>query len=413
MFKSNFLVIALVIIIVAMTSFWYVLVDDQRSSLFEHVLSIFRNNNNFNDNQELGLSSDAFRIGQLGRPMANGSGHLSLIELFAKVENSVVQITSNSGSGVNSYLNRFTSNSKVGSGFVYDTNGHIITNYHVIAGGKNIDVSFTDGNIYRATLMGSDPFTDIAVLYVQDVPKHTLLPLPLGNSAMVDVGEQIAAIGNPFGLSGSMTAGIVSGIGRVLTSSTDQVYQYSIPSIIQIDASINPGNSGGPLLNMAGEVIGVNSAVFSSTSEFSRIGFAVPSNTINKVVPSLITRGSFSHPWIGISGINVNAEVANATGLKKSTGFLVIETVPGSPAERARLHGGYKVTDIFGRKIPLGGDVIEQIDNIKVRKIDDIMTYIESVKSVGDSVSLYVFRNGHDQRISVMLAERPTFQSSP
>ena len=204
------------------------------------------------------MNSKAFKIGQLGRPIANGTGDLSLTELFTKVEKSVVQITSSRSS----YLNRITYNSRLGSGFVYDSNGHIITNYHVVADSKNIDVTFIDGNIYRAKLMGSDPFTDLAVLYVQDAPKDALLPLPLGDSASVDVGEQIAAIGNPFGLSGSMTAGIVSGLGRLLPSSPNLPYQYSIPSIIQIDAPINPGNSGGPLLNIRGEVIGINSNFF-------------------------------------------------------------------------------------------------------------------------------------------------------
>ena len=168
------------------------------------------------------------------------------------------------------------------------------------SGTKNIDVTFMDGNTYHAQLVGSDPFTDLAVLYVEDLPKDTLVPLALGNSAMLEVGEQIAAIGNPFGLSGSMTAGIISGLGRLLPSNANLDSQYSIPNIVQIDAPINPGNSGGPLLNMRGEVVGINSAIFSSTGEFSGVGFAIPSNTLNKIIPSLITGGSFSHPWIGL-----------------------------------------------------------------------------------------------------------------
>ena len=163
---------------------------------------------------------------------------------------------------------------------------------------------------------------------------------------------------------------------------------------------------------MAGEVIGINSAIFSSTGDFSGIGFAVPSNTISKVVPSLISRGTFSHPWIGLSGINIISEIAVAIGLKQPTGFLVLDTVAGSPAQKARLHGGYKVTNIGGRQIALGGDVVEQIDKIKVRKVDDIAIYIESTKSVGDSVSLYVFRDGHSQRVNLTLAKRPGSQES-
>ena len=408
MLKKNVLIIALVVLIVAVASLFYIQLNDQSTSILDQMLSLFRLSSNSNNNQDFVLNSEAFKIGQLGRPIANGTEDLSLTELFTKIEKSVVQVSSSTSS--TSYLNSLTSNSRLGSGFVYDDNRHIITNSHVVADSKNVDVTSMDGNIYRAKLMGSDPFTDIAVLYVQDVPKDTLLPLPLGDSASMDIGEQIAAIGNPFGLSGSMIAGIVGGLGRVIPSSPNPAYQYSIPNIIQIDAPINPGNSGGPLVNMAAEVIGINSAIFSSTGEFSGIGFAVPSNTISKVVPSLITRGSFSHPWIGLSGINVSAEIANAIGLKQPRGFLVVDTIAGSPAQKAGLHGGYKVTNIQDMQIALGGDVIEQIDKTKVRKIDDIITYIESMKSVGDSVSLYVFRGGHNQRVNLTLAERPSFQ---
>jgi S1-C subfamily serine protease len=412
MLKESVFIIGLVIGIVALASLFYIQINEQNPSIFNRMLSLFfGSSSNFNNNQDLSSNSEAFKVGQLGRPIGNGPTDLSLTELFAKVEKSVVQITSSNSRS--SYLDRFTSNSKVGSGFVYDNNGHIITNYHVVTDSRNIDVTLMDGNIYPAKLMGSDPFTDIAVLYVQDLPKYTLLPLPLGNSSAVEVGEQIGAIGNPFGLSGSMTAGIVSGLGRLLSSSPNQPYQYFIPSIIQIDAPLNPGNSGGPLLNMDGEVIGINSAIFSSTGEFSSIGFAVPSNTMSKVVPSLITRGSFSHPWIGLSGVNINPEIANAMGLKEPRGFLVIDTVSGSPAEKAGLHGGNNVTNIYGRQIVIGGDVIEQIDKAKVRKIDDIVIYIESMKSAGDSVTLYVFRDGQNQRIDLTLAARPSSQGSP
>jgi S1-C subfamily serine protease len=230
---------------------------------------------------------------------------------------------------------------------------------------------------------------------------------------MLEVGEEIAAIGNPFGLSGSMTAGIISGLGRLLPSNTNLGSQYSIPNIVQIDAPINPGNSGGPLLNMRGEVVGINSAIFSSTGEFSGVGFAIPSNTLNKIIPSLIKGGSFSHPWIGLSGTNITPEIANAVGLKEPRGFLVADTVSGSPAEKAGLRGGDKVANINGREIALGGDVIEKIDNNTVRKIDDILVYLESVKSVGDTVSLSVLRNGQLQKLNLTLAARPSSQEAP
>ena len=390
----------------AASAFTYIKFSDQGSLIIDKLLSLFFGNNL--PLRNLSLNNEAFQIGRVAMPIPVNAKDLTLPELFTKVEKSVVQII---GRGDSS--NRSPTGSRLGSGFVYDSNRHIITNYHVASGTKNIDVTFMDGNTYHAQLVGSDPFTDLAVLYVEDVPKDTLVPLALGNSAMLEVGEEIAAIGNPFGLSGSMTAGIISGLGRLLPSNTSLASQYFIPNIVQIDAPINPGNSGGPLLNMRGEVVGINSAIFSSTGEFSGVGFAIPSNTLNKIIPSLIKGGSFSHPWIGLSGTNITPEIANAVGLKEPRGFLVADTVSGSPAEKAGLRGGDKVANINGREIALGGDVIEKIDNNTVRKIDDILVYLESVKSVGDTVSLSVLRNGQLQKLNLTLAARPSSQESP
>jgi S1-C subfamily serine protease len=353
------------------------------------------------------LGQDAYQVGYTGTTLA-ATKDLTLPEIFKMVEKSVVQIK-----GTSDTSSRLQANSRLGSGFVYDTNRHIITNYHVAGGGRDLDVTFMDGNIYHAKLIGSDPFTDLAVLYVQDVPKDKLAPLPLGDSAKLSVGEQVAAIGNPFGLSGSMTTGIISGLGRIIPSDPTSGSQYSIPNIIQIDAPINPGNSGGPLLNMKGEVIGVNSAIFSTTGEFSGIGLAIPSNALNKVVPSLITKRSFNHPWLGLSGTNITPEIANVIGLKEPRGFLVVDVISGSPAEKAGIHGGKQLTSINGSQIPLGGDVIEEIDNKTIRKIDDILIYLETEKSIGDNVNISVFREGQIQKINLILVARPSSQESP
>jgi S1-C subfamily serine protease len=404
--RKIIVVIIVFVSIGAASTFTYIKFSDQGSLITDKLLSLFFGNNL--PRRNLSLSNEAFQIGRVAMPIPVNAKDLTLPELFTKAEKSVVQII---GRGDSS--NRSPTGSRLGSGFVYDSNRHIITNYHVASGTKNIDVTFMDGNTYHAQLVGSDPFTDLAVLYVEDVPKDTLIPLALGNSAMLEVGEQIAAIGNPFGLSGSMTAGIISGLGRLLPSNTNLDSQYSIPNIVQIDAPINPGNSGGPLLNMRGEVVGINSAIFSSTGEFSGVGFAIPSNTLNKIIPSLIRGGSFSHPWIGLSGTNITPEIANAVGLKEPRGFLVADTVSGSPAEKAGLHGGDKLANVNGREIALGGDVIEKIDNNTVRKIDDILVYLESVKSVGDTVSLSVLRNGQLQKLNLTLAARPSSQESP
>jgi len=334
---------------------------------------------------------------------------LTPVQLFEQTQSSVVQITDSSESNPD--------DSRLGSGFVYDKLGHIITNYHVVSGGDRIDITFLDGTIYRAKLIGADPYTDLAVLQVSDAPKDKLVPVIMANSTQLVVGQQIAAIGNPFGFSGSMTTGIVSGLGRLIPaqvqSSDESSTPFSIPDIIQTDASINPGNSGGPLLNMRGEVIGINSAIFSMTGEFAGIGFVIPSNTITKVVPSLIETGSFRHPWLGVSGTNMKPEIAEALGLEEPRGFLVVDVIAGSPAEKAGIKGGDKPTSIDGREIPLGGDVIIKFDGRDVRKIDDILVYLQREKAVGDSITLTVIRDGKIQDIDVILGARPSAAEAP
>jgi len=397
--------IAILVVAIGVAAFIYARFNDQGSSIIDKMESLLLGGTFSKRDSTLG--QDAYQVGYTGTTLA-ATKDLTLPEIFKMVEKSVVQIK-----GTSDTSSRLQANSRLGSGFVYDTNRHIITNYHVAGGGRDLDVTFMDGNIYHAKLIGSDPFTDLAVLYVQDVPKDKLAPLPLGDSAKLSVGEQIAAIGNPFGLSGSMTTGIISGLGRIIPSDPTSGSQYSIPNIIQIDAPINPGNSGGPLLNMKGEVIGVNSAIFSTTGEFSGIGLAIPSNALNKVVPSLITKRSFNHPWLGLSGTNITPEIANVIGLKEPRGFLVVDVISGSPAEKAGIHGGEQLTSINGSQIPLGGDVIEKIDNKTIRKIDDVLVYLETEKSIGDNVKISVFRDGQIQKINLILVARPSSQESP
>jgi S1-C subfamily serine protease len=349
-----------------------------------------------------GLSDDAFQIGQVGIVKASDT-ELPLPDLFQKVEKSVVQITDSSE------INVFES--RLGSGFVYDDNGHIITNHHVVSGGGNrLDVTFPDGVVYRASLIGSDPSADIAVLYVEDVSKEKLLPLSLADSSKVRVGERVAAIGNPFGLSGSLSNGIVSGVGRQIPAEEEE--GFTIPDIIQTDAPINPGNSGGPLLNMRGEVIGINSAIYSTTGQFAGVGFAIPSNTIAQVMPSLITTGSYQHPWLGVAGRDMTPGIADRLGLDEPRGFLVMDVVAGSPAEKAGIQRGNEDTVIDGILIKLGGDVIIAVDNNTVRKIDDILAYVEMKKSVGDDLKLTILREGQTMEVIATLAARPSQQES-
>jgi S1-C subfamily serine protease len=337
--------------------------------------------------------------------LLRNNSKLDLPGLFKQSQGSVVQITSVRGTESSDSSNR------LGSGFVYDTNRHIVTNQHVVSGNNLLDVTFADGTIYRARLIGSDPFTDIAVLYVPKVPTSKLVPLPLGNSTSIRVGEQVAAIGNPFGLSGSLTEGVISGLGRLLPSNANSSSRYSIPDVIQTDAPINPGNSGGPLLNMKDEVIGMTSAIFSNTGEFSGVGLAISSDTMKKVIPPLIINGTYAHPWLGVSGTNMTPELATAIGLKDPRGFLVIDVIPGSPAAKAGIRGGDQIVSINGQQIPLGGDVILQIGDTPVRKIDDVLAYLERYKTIGETTNLVVLRGGQETNVVIKLTARPNSMS--
>src|SRR5919106_1215792 len=348
----------------------------------------------------------------------NDISELSLPELFSKVEKSVVQVANKEEAGI-------TIGERLGSGFVYDKGGHIVTNYHVIAGGAtegNVHITFLDGSTYNARLVVGEPFSDLAVLQLEgeNIPEEKLIPLPIGDSTTLRVGEQVVAIGNPFGLSGSMTEGIISGLGRMLPSAEraeesdiipsdlDSPTGFLIPDIIQTDAPINPGNSGGPLLNTQGEVIGINTAIFSTTGASAGVGFAIPSNTIKKVIPSLITTGNYQHPYLGIVGTDITPEIAEALGLAEARGFLVTDVSNGSPAQKAGIRGGSSVTNIAGRGIAMGGDVILRIDENPVRKLDDVLTYLEREKKVGDAVQLTILRNGVTENTSLTLGPRPT-----
>ena len=355
--------------------------------------------------QEIGtpdlITSNGHSATILGDEISSSSkSNLTLVELFEKSEEGVVKIK----------VVRIGSQGTVqgdiggmGSGFVYDNLGHIITNAHVVDGADKATVTFLDGSQYNAEIIGKDKFTDIAVIKVSEKPR-LLHPLEIGDSSLLQVGEQVAAIGNPFGLSGSMTSGIVSQIGRLLPS---QNSGFSIPDVIQTDAAINPGNSGGPLLNMRGQVIGINTAIQSITGEFSGIGFAVPSNTVSKIVPTLIEEGKYSHPWIGIVGQDIDPVLAKVLDLKQAKGFLVMTVVDGSPADKAGLKGMSQTKVIDGKEYPVDGDIIISVDGKEVRKISDILIHLQREKSVGDEMVLGILRDGDFMDLTLKLVERP------
>lgn len=312
-------------------------------------------------------------------------------EIYEQVKDSVVLIRATSYYGTS-----------LGSGFVYDKLGHIITNNHVIEGSYSITVTFLDGTSLAASVVGTDPYSDIAVLKVRpDVV--TLKPLKLGNSSELMIGEQIVVVGSPFGLAGSVTTGIVSQKGRLL----ETTYGYSIPGVIQFDAAVNPGNSGGPLLNMKGEVVGITTAIESPISGFVGVGYAIPSTIIARVVLALIEKGSYVHSWIGITGTNMNEEIAGAMKVNVTKGVLITDVAPGSPADRAGLRGGDRVVRIGGQTIKIGGDIIIAINGIPIKTIEEILTYLEEKTSPGDVVVFSVLRGTEILQIRVVLGERP------
>ncbi len=324
------------------------------------------------------------------------SNRLSLIEIFEKSEPGVVRVNVQKGETEDT-------RGGVGSGFVFDKKGHIITNAHVIKDANKVVVTFLDGRSYNAEIIGTDEYTDIAVIKVE-VDSDLLYPLSIGDSSNLKVGEGIAAIGNPFGLSGSMTSGIISQLGRLLPY---QDSGFSIPDVIQTDAAINPGNSGGPLLNMQGEIVGINTAIQSSTGEFTGVGFAVPSQTVAKIVPTLVEDGEYKHPWIGISGRDIDPDLAKVLNRTEAIGFLIVTVVEDGPAFDAGLIGSDKTIEVEGRNYSIGGDIILSVDGLDIRKIDDILIHLQRAKSVGDEMILEILRDGRTADISIILEERP------
>jgi len=331
----------------------------------------------------------------VGEIVPSYSKKLSLIEIFENSEAGVVRVNIQR-------TEASTSPSGVGSGFVFDKKGHIITNAHVVEDAIKVVVTFLDGRSYNAEIVGVDTFTDIAVIKV-NADLALLSPIFLGDSSNLQVGESIAAIGNPFGLSGSMTSGIVSQLDRLLPTEAG----YSIPDVIQTDAAINPGNSGGPLLNMRGEIVGINTAIQSTTGEFTGVGFAIPSQTVAKIVPILIKNGEYKHPWIGIQGRDIGPDLAKVLNLNDAVGFLVIMVIPDSPASRAGLQGSENTIERDGVQYTVGGDIILSVDGLEVRKISDILIHLQRAKSVGDEMVLEIIRDGRTTNFTIILGERP------
>ncbi len=338
--------------------------------------------------------------------------YLLLTNIYERVSPSVVSIEV-----VATALNEV----ERGSGFIYDRNGHIITNAHVVNQADEISVTFNDGYVADAQIVGVDVFSDLAVIKVETNAER-LIPLVLADSDAVRVGERAIAIGNPFGLSSSLTVGIVSGLGRQLPSATlvdaNAIPGFQNPRIIQVDTDINPGNSGGPLLNSQGEVIGVNTAIRTDSGIFQGVGFAVPSNTARRVVPELIENGEVVYSWLGIStdagedGFGV-AGLAEALELPVNAGVLIRSVSPDSPASEAGLQGGTTERVVRGRRICTGGDIVVAVNGTYVNDMNELLAYLVVNTIPGDTITLLVVRNSETFEIPVALRERPTSATTP
>jgi S1-C subfamily serine protease len=332
---------------------------------------------------------------------SNNNKDLSLNDLFELVENSIVQVTKTMPPA-NPFGPDKENQTSLGSGFIYNNKGYIVTNNHVVENAKVVDVTLINGDRYTANVTGTDAFSDLAVIKInENTTTTTTTPIPkplvVGNSSELRVGDQVVAIGNPFGLEGSMTTGIVSQIGRLL--SVDE-RGFSIPNAIQTDALINPGNSGGPLLNMKGEVIGVNTAgIFPGG-----IGLAVPSNTVLRIIPVLMEEKNYTHPWLGVTGNTLTADIAKREKLDRTQKGVIIDTiVRGSPADLAGLNGSN--INEYGEK--RGGDIITALDGKPIIKMEDLISYLELNKAVNDNATLSVYRDGEIIDKQITLKSRP------
>jgi 2-alkenal reductase len=336
---------------------------------------------------------------QISVPELTSNEEALLVELYQRVNPSVVNILTYGDQG------GLTMQAGQGSGFVFDSQGNIVTNAHVVHGADEIDVVFSDSTILSAKPVGEDLHSDLAVVKVDSLPQG-VQSLPLGDMSKVAVGQTVVAIGNPFGLGGTLTKGIVSAMGRTIPALT----VFSIPQSIQTDAPINPGNSGGPLLNLKGEVIGVNAQI--ETEGGSRVnsgvGFAIPVSIVARVIPALIEDGKFEWGWLGVSGGSVTPALVEAMNLPVNRGAYVAEVIRNGPADQAGLRGASREMTVNGRRAAVGGDVIVAIDGVPVGSFDDILIYIALNTSPNQEVKLTIIRDGQTKEVKLTLGLRPT-----
>jgi S1-C subfamily serine protease len=332
-------------------------------------------------------------------PASTDSEEQTVIDVYARVSPAVVYITSRIV--VQSLFWGTQQQEGTGSGFVIDQQGHVVTNNHVVQNAEQVVVTLSDDTSVEATIVGTDPGNDIAVLKI-DVPPDKLHPVELGTSADLRVGQRAIAIGNPFGLDRTLTTGVISSLGRPLDEGEGQATIYNV---IQTDAAINPGNSGGPLLDSKGRVIGINTAIYSVSGGSVGVGFAVPVDMINRVVNSILTKGYYPHPSLGVSGLTIVPELAQALDVPVERGMLITTVESGGAGDQAGLRGGQRRVRIGGYIISIGGDILTAIDGVKIRETGDLMQYLETKTEVGQVVSVTFVRDGKEQTVQAKLGE--------
>jgi S1-C subfamily serine protease len=329
--------------------------------------------------------------------------NVSVSQLYAQVADSVVVIRDIMLSGYDIFGRAYYSQAQ-GSGFVYSFTGQtvVITNYHVVDSAINITVTFSNGNAYPATVLGSDPYAELAVLSV-DAPEEEYVPLEIVSSSSLQVGDPVIVVGTPYGLAGSMSTGYVSALGRTLSAETTG--GYVIPNVIQTTAPLNPGNSGGPVLNYKGQVVGIATAI---VEDSQGVGFAIPSNTILREIEDLIKTGSYeNHPSLGASGTDMTYGIAEVMDVDVTYGWLIAQVTSGEPADNAGLQGGTEQVRIGDERVVIGGDIIIAINGTRITGIDDLSAYLEEYTLPGQTIDLTVVRNNETITVSLELGSRP------
>jgi len=350
-------------------------------------------------------------------PAAPASAPPAAVTLSSNPQETVIQVYRDWRPSVVTVLSSVVSpdfrakpeSSGAGSGFMLDDQGHVLTNNHVVADANRLEITLASGTTLRAELVGRDPRFDLAVIKAK-IPADQLRVMKLADSDTVQVGEQVIAIGNPYGLEGTVTAGIVSGRRPVVNEpSGDGV----LVNAIQTDASINPGNSGGPLLNGRGEVIGVNTLGLMPNRAQAGLNFAIPINSAKRILSDLLAKGSYQHPFVGIASAEITPQVANALGLTVEAGLLIQSVEPGTGGERAGLRGGSQPREVGSRRLAVGGDIIVAIDGQKVRRPEEFIAYLEMNRKANENVTLTIVRDGQQREVQVTLGERPRAEPRP